>query len=130
IKTNAAVALKYPEEMRERDREKFELILNAADQMVATTTGLFRLAKAESKVTSSELVQFDVNELISEIVHEFAGVTNSRSISIDMSGASAPMEINAQKEEIRIVLKNIIENAVQYSADGGSITINTARDGN
>jgi K+-sensing histidine kinase KdpD len=50
IKTNATVALKYPESMREKDREKFELILSAADQMNATTSGLLHLARADHRL--------------------------------------------------------------------------------
>lgn len=45
IKTNAAVALKYPAGMRQTDKEKFEAIASASEQMTRLTEDLLFLAR-------------------------------------------------------------------------------------
>ncbi|MBZ0184987.1 MAG: hypothetical protein K8F91_01955, partial [Candidatus Obscuribacterales bacterium] len=52
IQTNSDVALRYPEGMRESDREKFEDIISGARQMEKLTTDLLSLAQAEQSSDS------------------------------------------------------------------------------
>ena len=47
IKSNAAVALKYPEGIRELDAEKFRAIASATTQMTALTEDLLLLARTD-----------------------------------------------------------------------------------
>ncbi len=129
IKTNAVVALKYSENMRRKDKEKFEFILNAAEQMAATTASLLHLASSEHQFDIRDQITFEINALISEILQELAISITNKSITVDHVQASSPLDMSAERDEIKIVLKNLIKNAIQYSNEGGSFLIKTAREG-
>jgi|AGTN01.1.fsa_nt_gi Signal transduction histidine kinase len=69
ILTNSSVALKYPDDMRERDKEKFELIETVAIQMRKLLEDLLLLAKAESIPETFEPVSLraTVNDALGNI---------------------------------------------------------------
>lgn len=54
IKSNAAVALKYPQGMRESDREKFSTIASATSQMTHLTDDLLFLARSDNLPTPED----------------------------------------------------------------------------
>src|ERR1700729_4353261 len=54
VKTNTDVALKYPDGMRESDKEKFEAIQDASNQMTEITDALLDLARQEDSVSQPE----------------------------------------------------------------------------
>jgi signal transduction histidine kinase len=129
ITTNASVALKYPEGMREKDREKFELILSAADQMNATTTGLLHLARSDHRLEQSDLSVIAVIPLLQEILEELQVTIESRKIHVSTNSRAADLDVRARKDDLKIVFKNIIENAIRYSKPDGHVTVNSMREG-
>ena len=129
IKTNATVALKYSESMREKDREKFELILSAADQMNATTSGLLHLARADHRLDQKELSVIELTPLLQEIIDELRSSIESRQILVLMNSKAADLDVRARKDDLKIVFKNVIENAIRYSKPNGRVTVNSVREG-
>ena len=54
IKTNAAVARKYPTGMRSGDAEKFQAIRSASSQLTALTEYLLFLARTDQKIAPKQ----------------------------------------------------------------------------
>jgi signal transduction histidine kinase len=129
IKTNARVALKYPESMREKDREKFELILSAADQMNSTTSGLLHLARADHRLNRKELSVIELTPLLQEIIDELKDSIESRQILVSTNSKADDLDLRARKDDLKIVFKNVIENAIRYSKPDGRVTVNSIKEG-
>jgi OmpR-family two-component system manganese-sensing sensor histidine kinase len=129
IKTNATVALKYADSMREKDREKFELILSAADQMDATTSGLLHLARFDHRLNQKELTVIELAPLLQEIIDELKATIDSKQILVSTNSKSADLDVRARKDDLKIVFKNVIENAIRYSKPNGHVTVNSMREG-
>jgi signal transduction histidine kinase len=96
--------------------------------MIATTSGLLRLAASERQLDPGEQARFDIRDLTDEVLQELNPSLAVSKISVKLD-ETVPVEISARREDIKIVLKNIIENAIQYSKEGGEIAIKTAREG-
>jgi signal transduction histidine kinase len=129
IKTNATVALKYADSMREKDREKFELILSAADQMNATTGGLLQLARVDHRLDQKELGVIDLTQLIQEIIDELKATAESRQVFVSTNSKAVSLDVRARKDDLKIVFKNVIENAIRYSKPNGHVSVNSMREG-
>lgn len=76
-----------------------------------------------------ELADFDLTALAGEIVAELTPISASRSVAIDWDGPSLPIEILADREQIRSVLVNLLTNAIKFTPDGGSVGIGVREDG-
>lgn len=67
IKTNGAIALKYPDGMRASDKEKITTMVNAADQMAATIDALLRLADLGQSLPVTDLKTIHVAKFAAEL---------------------------------------------------------------
>ena len=67
IKTNADVALKYPEGIRETDVEKFESISSASNQMTRLTENLLLLARTD-KISQIEKKPINLSSLLADLM--------------------------------------------------------------
>ncbi|MGF1482643.1 MAG: histidine kinase dimerization/phospho-acceptor domain-containing protein [Cyanophyceae cyanobacterium] len=67
IKSNAAVALKYPHGMRETDREKFSAIASATNQMTQLTEDLLLLARND-RSAKSDRTRVNLTVMLRELV--------------------------------------------------------------
>ncbi len=76
-----------------------------------------------------ELAAFDLTALAGEIVAELTPISGSRSVAIDWDGPNIPVEILADREQIRSVLVNLLTNAIKFTPDGGSVGIGVREDG-
>jgi signal transduction histidine kinase len=121
VKTNVAVALRHDEGMREKDREKFETINNATNQMIRTTTDLLRLSEIEG-AAEPERTKLDLTALLASIANELGGTAQAKTIHMETL-LEDEISIIAREDDARSVFGNVVQNAVQYTEPGGKISI-------
>lgn len=127
IKTNATVAQKYPEGMRPTDAEKFHAILSAADQMTALTASLLQLARLDP---SLEQHQTPTNLLhtLEELSQHYQHQAQAQGITLTTQLAE-PTWVLGHEDQLRQVFANLLDNALRYTPDGGTVTIRSTRVG-
>jgi len=127
VKTNAAVALRHEDGMRDKDREKFGVILDATDQMIRTTTDLLRLAESE-QISPLERSSMNLSQVLVTIASEMSAAALSKSIQLETNLAE-DIIIVAREEDAKSLFANVVENAIQYTNPGGKVTVCASKQG-
>ena len=130
IKANADVALKYSDGMRENDREKFEAIADAAAQMNRLTENLLSMAQLEDSPNAQRdrREMIDVRDLCLQLVELYRSrLPKSTAIETVLPDS---LPLIADRSEVMQLFENILSNAVQYTPESGTISIEGRKDGN
>ena len=90
------------------------------NRMIAIVTDLDILSKLESDVQNLEFEKFDIVALTSEIVEMYEIQAQEKNITITINyNHLTPIMVYADKEKIRHVLSNLIENSIKYGNPNG-----------
>ena len=127
MKTNVAVALKYPEGMRPTDVEKFEALASAANQMTRLTEDLLLLARSD-QAKSPQRDTVPIEEILHNLVQLYQPQAEAKQINFVLTFHGTSLVVGDSMQLTR-VFGNLIENAVQYTPKGGSVEIQTSRAG-
>jgi two-component system OmpR family sensor kinase len=101
------------------------------DRAISTANELLLANKTENIIEQKyALSKIDLAELIDATIFDFSGEAHMRGIElIFLRPASKVRQANGDKEKIRIVLQNLVENAIKYSDMHGKIFITLKEDG-
>jgi two-component system phosphate regulon sensor histidine kinase PhoR len=122
IKGYAEALLDDPEDADAR--EKFlDIIHRHATRMERLVKDLLRLARLDAGQESVELVACDVEHLLRGIAHDFEPIAakKQQTIAVDVSPEASMLTTDATK--LHDIARNLIENAVNYTPDGGAIDV-------
>ena len=107
--------------------EQKSLIVNgyeSNERMISLINEMLTVVSIESGQMIYALAPTYIEEVIESVVHEFAGLSAMRDISITFHKPEPPMPaVMADADKIRSVLQNLTENALNYSANGTHVTI-------
>jgi signal transduction histidine kinase len=101
--------------------ESNERMINLVNEMLIVT----RIESGKERFTFAPL---HIEDAIENTILDFAGQAHVRKIQLTFQKPPERLPfISADPEKIRAVLQNLIENAMRYSLDGGSITLSASR---
>jgi len=91
---------------------------------------LLVLARAESGAeVSHEFVSLDLNELASLLTADWVPHAIRKQLDLGYEGPGKPVAIFGQAFLLRVMLANILDNAINYTPQGGKITVRLVADG-
>ena len=111
-----------PVEMQDR---YFKIILFETERLTDLTKDLLTLNEFDTKNLLLNCEDFDIHEAIKNTVRSFEGICKNRRISIELIFATKVLSIYADKGKVQQILYNLIDNAIKFSHDDSSITIET-----
>ena len=127
VKSNAAVALKYPGGMRETDIEKFKAIASATNQMARLTEDLLFLARTD-KVPSQNWETLNLTVILENLVQLYKLPAEVKQINIKTQ-VNENLYLLGDSVQLTRLFTNLIENALHYTPSGGLVEIKTSRVG-
>lgn len=91
---------------------------------------LLTLARAEPGVASGEraVQMIDLAPLSREVIEELAPLAAQRGIDLGLSEAAA-RPVSGDREALRTLLSNLVDNALRYTASGGRVDVTTGQEG-
>lgn len=130
IKTSVAVMQTHPERIHPNDRKKVSAIASAADQMSELVEDLLLLARIDdtSMSESLELFPVPIDEVVEDALDRAAIAADEKNIQLHYPDASIEnVEVCANSGHLRRLFGNLIDNAVQYTPEGGTVSVSIQR---
>jgi signal transduction histidine kinase len=113
----------------EQRRKFLEVIDRHTGRMERLVTDLLRLARLDAQQETADLHAVDVAALFRSVLTDLSERIEHRRVQVGIivDPAAATMEADATK--MHDALRNLIENAVNYSSEGGCIELEAHADG-
>jgi signal transduction histidine kinase len=110
--------------------EELKMLLNAnrknIDQMRLTLDNLLFWAKDQMKQVSVQFTEFDLKKLSEVLMLVYEPIALSKNITLELN-ANDESTVYADENQVRLVLRNLIDNAVKFSPEDNKISINLVR---
>jgi PAS domain S-box-containing protein len=98
-------------------------IASEAQRLTAIVDALLNVARLDAGDLQMQLVPIDVRTVVSEVVtgvQETAAV-NGHDFVVDLP--SEPLDAAADRDKLRQILANLLDNAIKFSPGGGTVTV-------
>lgn len=105
--------------------------LESDNRMIAFVNEMLSMNHAENALDEIKLTDFDVIKMIDEVIFDFTGESYKKGVQlVFLKPPQSVMNIQADYEKFRVVVQNLIENAIKYSQKEGRVVINLAKKDN
>ncbi|MBU8977037.1 hybrid sensor histidine kinase/response regulator [Lysobacter sp. MMG2] len=106
--------------------ERVDASLRAAEDLL---DGLLDISRLDAGALRIEITDFDVNELLRELVAQYAPVAASRGLQLRVRAPDTPRPVRSDRRLLRRALQNFLANALRYTREGGVLIAARVRDG-
>jgi PAS domain S-box-containing protein len=117
------------DELREQDElpASIEEVLRVMREEIERLNGIIKNYLSLSKLTSANFERLDVNQVVTEFVEEAEEVAASREVTVELRLARADVEVRGDRNMMRRVLVNLVQNGIDAMPEGGRLVIGTRR---
>ena len=112
-----------------RRRQFLDIIDRQSGRMERLVRDLLRLARLDANQDSVELHPVDVAALFDSVSSDLMERISRAELVVDISVKPAASVIEADEQKLHDAVRNLLENAVNYSAEGGRIELAAHADG-
>lgn len=100
-----------------------------ADRLHALIQDMLSLARIESVQQPFVINPVNVEEVVRACVEDQRSRAETKGIDISLDLPETALRVRADEEGLRIMLSNLIDNAVKYTPEGGQVTVHWRSDG-
>ncbi len=119
----ALEALEKSDTVSEEQRALIENAAEKSHQLVSIVGTLLNMSSIESGKHQYHFEAVDMPAFLKTVVADFDHMARERSVTLSYKeNPHALPPVRADREQVRWVLNNIIENAIRYTPSGGSVT--------
>lgn len=120
----AQIELALRENDLDRVRHSLAQLYISADRLSRLVRQLLSLARNEpGALDSMQLLPLDLNAYALEVSMDWVPEALRRNIDLGYEGAEQALMIGADRDRLRDLINNLIDNAIRYSQAGGSVTV-------
>ncbi|MBP1744868.1 MAG: signal transduction histidine kinase [Firmicutes bacterium] len=129
LRTPLSIIKGYAETIRDVTGEnkarrdgQLDIISQESDRLGVLVDDILDYSQIQSGLMELDVTNFDISEMIREIIRKYEVVLGESGMRIIFSGARAAA-VRGDKVRIEQVLHNLIKNAINYSPDGRDIEV-------
>lgn len=100
---------------------RLEKIMRGAEAMGKLVGDLLLLARSEGKLSTDDLQPTDLVQLLRHLAAEYSSQALAQGIGWTATLPDAPLYVQAEADLLQRAIANLLSNAIQYTAAGGSI---------
>lgn len=98
--------------------------LDSDNRMISFVNEMLSINHAEDTLAEINLSTFDIIKLIDEIIFDFTGESYKKGVQlVFLKPEQSQLNIDADYEKIRVVIQNLVENAIKYCEKESRIII-------
>jgi signal transduction histidine kinase len=119
-----------PDEVAQNERE-FALaqLTGGVDRAAHLVEQLLHMARLEPSARQGAFQTLSLDTLIKKVVADFSTQAEARDIDLGVS-ACASINITGQADSLRMLLGNLLDNALRYSPTGGRVDVELGKEDN
>jgi two-component system, OmpR family, phosphate regulon sensor histidine kinase PhoR len=106
-----------------------KIILSHSERLTALLNDLLSLSEMESPAFSFQTSRIALESTVRKVCTLLQAKADAKGIGVRASDFSALPPVMADQGRLEQVLVNLLDNAVKYSSEGGTVSINAAEDG-
>src|SRR5207253_1302926 len=110
-----------------KSQEKVDRILRACETLNGMVMTLLDINRGESGRLPLSRTQFDAAALLDEVATSMSGRADAHGQKLELSVERAPLPVRADREVLRRVIENLIDNATKYSGPDTTIRLEGRR---
>ena len=92
------------------------------DRTIHLVKQLLTLARSESQLVAQNFQPVDLSELVGQVINDFMTLAEDRQLRLQLALAPA-IVVRGQSENLRILIGNLIDNAIRYSPVHGVVAV-------
>ncbi len=126
IKGEAEVVLERGKDVEEY-RDVMESVVLEMDRLTRMINRLLYLSRGDSGMDKLDIKKVELMGLLSKMVEFYRVLAERKNIILDLSTKEGSFFVQADHSKLEELFSNIIENAIRYTPENGSITIKIAK---
>jgi signal transduction histidine kinase len=104
-------------------------LLRGVDRLSRTVTQMLQLARLEQAPGASPLSMLDLKAAVVAQIAELAPIALEKNQELGLDGPDSPCLLQGQAEALAVMLRNLLDNAIRYTPQGGRIDVSIQADG-
>ncbi|MGD0661127.1 MAG: ATP-binding protein [Syntrophorhabdales bacterium] len=116
----------------ERSPEEYVRVMKSAleeiERISLLVEGLLLLARSDAGVLKMDLKPLDPMALVEDVLGRLGPLARARSVALSL-GSMEPMEMRGDLVHLRRLLFNLVDNAIKYTPEGGTVRVSVERRG-
>lgn len=111
-------------------RERIDSVMQAIEQidgLIAIFNAILRIAEIDAGARRQGFGRVDLRAILNDLVDLYAAVAQERTISLDLR-AGLQIHVLGDRQILSQAVANLVDNAIKYTPDGGTITVTLAAD--
>jgi signal transduction histidine kinase len=109
-------------------RQYHDFIGEESGKLAHLVSNILDFARIDAGRKTYRRERFDLGALVRATAEAFAARAEAAGTSIDTSGVNGALTVEADRDALERVVANLLDNAVKYGRDGGSIEISAERE--
>jgi two-component system phosphate regulon sensor histidine kinase PhoR len=122
-------ALQDEPDQRESTRNFLDIIGRHSARMERLVTDLLRLARLDARQETLDTTPCDVRHLFNAVVDDLAPAIAAKRQRVTIDVPEAACTVPADAVKLHDVVRNLVENAVNYSPEEAEVRLSASRDG-
>lgn len=112
-----------------RMSETLGSMLEEVDRLAAIVEGLLALSRLDAGEAQAEWVSFDLAELAATTADQMGLLAEDKHITV-VSEVTPGITVKGDRARLKQVIVNLLDNAIKYTQQGGTVRLQIAREGN